>query len=229
MFERIWRHSRFLKLHPMDRTCPPIRLFKRDDGSSSGRSFFAAMCDVPIDDMAHCHVRRLTMYKKRGNFEHEFVVAELTNAAYLLVERLMPESTPSNKIASTSPGSSSSITKSIPADDRASIYPTKDATFTNAVSTVDLVHNYTFTRFPVLEFSRIIAAISDYSGNYMFKYTMCYWYASMITALATQLFQCANSEECNSYLAACSIVLTMHDEIVGGFCVCSQFLNNLSS
>ena len=192
MFEHLWRHiSRFLKLHRTDSTCPPIPLFKRY-GTSSSRSFFAAMCDIPIDDRAQCHVRRLTMYKKRN---HEFIVAELTNSAYLLVERLAPENTHSIEIASTSSDSSSSIRRYIPADDRVSIYPKKDAKFTNAVSAVELIHDYTFTQFPVLEFARIVAAVSDYSGNYVPNSTMCYWYASVIRALATRLFQGTKSKE----------------------------------
>ena len=199
MFEHLWQHiCRFLKLHRVDKTPTSMTFLNRDSASNSD-SFFSALCDVPFDDRAQCHVRQLTWYKDSEKpSRHEFIAAELSNSACLLVGRTVPAGTKSFAIASTSSNSLDSFDK-VKANDHVHVYASgrKDSTLVKVLAPkkVGIVCQYTFSDFPVLEFSRLVLAISLYSRQYVINNEMCYWYASLVMNLGAQLFQVSESRK----------------------------------
>ena len=199
MFEYLWRHiCRFLKLHRVDET-PTSRTFLNRDSACNSESFFSALCDVHFDDRAQWHVLQLTWYKgSEKSSRHEFIAAELSNSACLLVGRTVPAGTMSFTIAST-PSNSLDSFDNVKANDHVHIYAggRKDSTLVKVLAPkkVRMVCQYTFSDFPVLEFSRLVLAISLYSRQYVINNEMCYWYASLIMKLGAQLFHVTDSRK----------------------------------
>ena len=195
MFEYLWRHvCRFLKLHRMDRTSSSISLFNVDTGLKS-KDFLTKMADVLIEDRAKCDVEQLIWYKHLTGSQHEFVVAKLANSAALMIERYPPADAKPLIIFSTSSPSSS---KHLLAEDVVQIFR-DPKTLDKAVSSrnAQQVYEHKFKPFPALELARIVAAISDYDVNYAISSAMCYWYAWLIMALTTQLFDVMESQKAN--------------------------------
>ena len=123
----------------------------------------AAIWEVDAEGRAECHVKKLRWYNEpKKTSEHEFIVAELTESVYLRVERRPPSNVYQLRIISTS----SSLDKAINAEDEIKMFTTsrelKDGVSSRSA---EIVTELTFSSFPVLEFSRLLLAISDNRPN----------------------------------------------------------------
>ena len=213
MFKYLWRHiCRFLKLDQMDQAGPSVNILDKTSTQSID-AFFVGICEVPIQVRSKYHVKELTWYKQSNGSQHEFVVAKLTNSTYLKVDR--EPSSDANPLQISSTSSASSLdSKSIPADDGVQIISRNSRKHKKIVSSkhVTTVCEYTFTTFPVLEFSRILVTLSNSEPHYTITGKMCYWYASRIVALSTQMFNGIESKKTNGLGGQWMGILKFNDE-----------------
>jgi hypothetical protein len=165
-------------------------------GPHSLSFFFKEIWDAELDVRARYTVTNIALYKQppSGNnlAEHEFLIAEVSRrinsyhsaTMYLVVERELTSDAGSEQALSTSPNTSSSIS---PSDMMECVHYRARATLLARRSATQ-VASYTFGKFPVVEFLRIVHMVSQHTPKHQLIGAMCFWYNTMIGTIAMTHF-----------------------------------------
>ena len=154
--------------------------------------FFNEICNVSADVRSKYFVTELAWYKQRpssSSSEHEFLVARVKGpkadwTSDLRVERVPAPEAPWKKVVLTA--SPSLKSGDVSALDTVECLGSARRTELNDSN--DRVATLAFSDFPILEFVRILHVISHHNQNYSLDNTTCYWYVSMVVAIARRHF-----------------------------------------
>jgi hypothetical protein len=192
-FYSLWNfiHNLFLSLMSGDDQAAPTFVFLERDRPFHPVSFYSRVCDVPSTNRAVFVVTEIRWCKERSGKEHEYLAVQLQRRGGFRVFFAVVERGPSasaNVFQASSTSLPSSISKQVSASDRISCLNQEDCD--RRVNRDILLATYTFPGpgLPLLEFSRLVKIVSEYSENYQLNSTMCYWFSAMVMEISRRQF-----------------------------------------
>ena len=185
-----WYIHKLLTL--MASTPPPTHILPFE--TLGPQSFFNHICDTSQEIRNQYFVHSIRWYKQPSGAEHEFLIACLSDSHFILVER--------GKGNRQLPGSGGTISafassQSLPSSEaclaKDSLYAMRDTSLATLLverkcESTGLLMEYEFRDFKLLEFARLVNIISTNRPNYQIDGSMCYWFASMVVAVAKAEF-----------------------------------------